>query len=150
MRVITVLCVDRDPLFAAAIQAAATDIKSTTTFVWAKCNVSGIVAANRTRPDLIFVDQSMIEALSRGLTRSAWTRGILPKIVILANFAHFGQLSEARLDCADAYVCRDELPHMLPALINELCGTRPAHEKSTAVDQIITANPIEEFASAGE
>jgi DNA-binding NarL/FixJ family response regulator len=113
----SVLVVDNNPAFAAAISYFASEIESVAECFWARSIVLGIIDANRVQPDLILVDQTLIEAYALGLRRSVWIKTKAPKLVVMAGVDSLKTLSEARLACADAYVCREELPSLLPALI---------------------------------
>lgn len=118
-----VLVVEGNPAFAAAISYFASEIKSVDECFWSRSIVQGIVDANRVQPDLILIDQTLIEAYALGLSRSAWIKTKTPKLVVMAGLDSLKSLSEARLACADTYLCREELPSLLPALVNWLSAS---------------------------
>jgi DNA-binding NarL/FixJ family response regulator len=129
-----ILMVESNLLFAEEVSHAAADIDCIASFDRALSCAEGVAEAGRLQPDLILVDSALIEPYCLGASHGERAKGKVPKLVVMANTTNLAELSEARLACADVYVCREEMASLLPAIVHELCwsGEREAMSRAAA------------------
>jgi DNA-binding response OmpR family regulator len=141
----TILVVESNPAFAATINYFASEIKSVAACHWSKSIVRGIVEANRVQPDLILIDQGLIEAYALGLKRGVWATSKAPKLAVMAGIDSLSCLCKTRLACADAYLCREELPSLLPALVHWASASNRSNVIGRSHNRQATSRPREDM-----